>query len=264
MRTEKKQATALFFFAHQDDEFGVFQKIVDEQRNGNRVCCAYLTDGGFGGVSPTRRNLESLSVLRQLGVKEQDVVFAGQTLGISDGRLNEYLEPAGNWVSSWISGFSHVISVYVPAWEGGHHDHDALHAIVVSFAEKNNCLDCVRQFSLYNSYGCVGPLFRVLSPLPMNGSIEALSIPWVHRLQFLRYCLCYPSQAMTWIGLFPFVAFRYLTSGVQVLQPVSVERTYVRPHEGALYYEKRGFLTWEKMNNSLSEWRHLRSSFVKT
>lgn len=33
-------------------------------------------------------------------------------------------------------------------------------------------LRCLRQFPLYNGYGCVGPLFRVLSPLPMNGAVE--------------------------------------------------------------------------------------------
>lgn len=253
------EPTALFLFAHQDDEFGVFQKIIDERQKGHRVCCAYLTDGGFGGVLPQRRNLESLYVLQQLGVQVQDVFFAGQALAISDARLHEHLESAANWISEWLTGFSKVVSICVPAWEGGHHDHDALHAIMVSIAEERNILGCVRQFSLYNGYGCAGPLFRVLIPLPMNGAVEEISIPWKHRLRFLRYCLCYPSQAMTWAGIFPFVVLRYLTSGMQILQPVSAERTCIRPHDGALYYEKRGFLTWEKMASSLSEWRGTKS-----
>lgn len=251
------EQVALFFFAHQDDESGIFQRIADEQRKGRRVCCAYLTDGGFNGVSPQQRNRESLSVLAQLGVQEQDVFFAGLALSIPDSSLSEHLEQAANWIREWLSGFSQVSSIYVPAWEGGHHDHDALHAITATIAEERGMLECVRQFSLYNGYGCAGPLFRVFVPLPLNGEIEEIRIPWKHRVRFLRFCLSYPSQARTWLGLFPFVALHYLGSGVQTLQPVTCERIRQRPHDGSLYYERRGFFTWEKMTVSLSEWRSI-------
>lgn len=248
------QPVALFLFAHQDDEFGVFQKILDERQKGHRVCCAYLTDGVSNGVSSPRRNRESLSVLMQLGVQEQDVFFMGNELSIPDAELPEHLETAANWIRDWLSGFSQVATICVPAWEGGHHDHDALHAITVTISDKNGLLECVRQFSLYNGYGCVGPLFRVCVPLPLNGEIENIGIPWGNRFRFLRYCLSYPSQTKTWIGLFPFVMFHYLFSGKQVLQPVSVDRIQNRPHEGQLYYEKRGFSTWEDMTTHLSQW----------
>ncbi|MFZ2406725.1 MAG: PIG-L family deacetylase, partial [Methylobacter sp.] len=184
-----EEPVALFLFAHQDDEFGVFQKIIDERQKGHRVCCAYLTDGGFGGVSPQRRNQESLFVLQQLGVQVQDVLFTGHALSIPDGGLHEHLYSAANWISEWFTGFSQVASIYVPAWEGGHHDHDALHAITVSIADRVGILWSMRQFPLYNSYGCVGPLFRVLAPLPMNGAVEETKMSWKHRLHFLRYCL---------------------------------------------------------------------------
>ncbi len=249
------EPVALFLFAHQDDEFGVFQKIIDERQKGRRVCCAYLTDGGFGDVSPERRNQESLNVLEQLGVKEQDVFFAGHFLSIPDGQLHLGLASAANWIDEWFTGFSQIVSVCVPAWEGGHHDHDVLHAITVSIAEAKAILGNVRQFSLYNGYGCASVLFKVLAPLSMNGAVEEIRIPWKNRLRFLRYCLCYPTQAMTWLGLFLFVAFHYLFNGKQQLQPVSLERISCRPHEGALFYEKRDFFTWEKMVVCLDEWR---------
>jgi LmbE family N-acetylglucosaminyl deacetylase len=253
---DSSESVALFIFAHQDDEFGVFQKIIDERQKGHRVCCAYLTDGGFGGVSPKRRNQESLYVLEQLDVKEQDVFFAGQALGIPDGQLHKHLVSAADWISEWLTGFSQVVSVCVPAWEGGHHDHDALHAITVCIAEAKGILGNVRQFSLYNGYGCPSVLFKVLAPLSMNGAVEETRIPWKNRLRFLRYCLCYPSQTITWLGLFPFVVFHYLVNGKQQLQPVSLERISCRPHEGALYYEKRDCFTWEKMVVCLDEWRN--------
>jgi LmbE family N-acetylglucosaminyl deacetylase len=247
--------TALFLFAHQDDEFGVFQMIIDHRAKGHRVCCAYLTDGGFNGCSVERRNRESLFVLRQLRVEEQDVSFVGQTLAIPDARLHEHLESAAAWVDGWIGGFADVDLICVPAWEGGHHDHDALHAIGVIVAERRGLLLRVRQFPLYNGYRRPGPLFRVLAPLPMNGEIEEVRIPWRNRLRFLRYCLCYPSQAKTWLGLFPFTAVHYLSGRKQTLQPVSSARLLDRPHGGKLYYERRGFFTWNAMTACLSRWR---------
>lgn len=245
------QPAALFLFAHQDDEFGVFQKIMDEQRIGRRVFCAYLTDGAFVGQSSLRRNRESLAVLTHLGVREEDIFFAGHTLFIPDGGLLDHLELAIEWIINWFARLQMVSAIYLPAWEGGHHDHDALHALGVIVAEEAGLMEVVRQFPLYNGYKCVGPLFRVLLPLSMNGDIEVIRLPWANRLQFLRYCLSYPSQATTWVGLFPFVLLHFVFYGTQALQSVSRERLYQRPHGGALYYERRQFCTWEKMSEQL-------------
>ena len=52
---------------------GFFKKIVNEVQLGHRVCCAFLTDGVVNGGSAHRRNQGSLSVLKQLGVQEQDI-----------------------------------------------------------------------------------------------------------------------------------------------------------------------------------------------
>jgi len=250
------EPAALFLFAHQDDEFGVFQKIVEERQKGNRVCCAYLTDGGFNGVSPQRRNRESLTVLQRMGVEPQDVIFAGDILGIPDGKLHDHLAASADWIDNWLAGFTHVVSICVPAWEGGHHDHDALHAITVIIAERRNMSAIVRQFPLYNAQGCVGPFFKVLHPLPLNGPVEETVIPWGNRSRFLRNCLGYPSQAVTWMGIFPFAVFHYMSSGKQALQPVLSARLNTRPHDGVLYYEMRGFFTWAEMDSCLSAWRN--------
>jgi hypothetical protein len=79
-------SNALFLFAHQDDEFGVFQKIVDELADGRNVYCAYLTDGVPIGRSPEKRNLESISVLMNLGVPRENILFIGEKFSIPDGR----------------------------------------------------------------------------------------------------------------------------------------------------------------------------------
>ncbi|KQQ87768.1 PIG-L deacetylase family protein [Massilia sp. Leaf139] len=252
MRTEEPQRkpAALFLFAHQDDEFGVFHVIEECLRQGRRVACAYLTRGAAGLAA--RRNDESRRVLTSLGVQERNIVFAGDLLGIDDAHLYTGLEAAHAWIDCWIGGFGRVDGIYVTAWEGGHHDHDVLHALTVLVAQGRGLLPRVRQFALYNHKGCPGPLFRVLSPLVENGEVERLPIPWRRRLAYLRLCLQYPSQRTTWIGLFPFVLLHYVFDGRQALQTVSIERIGQRPHEGILYYEQRHFFDWPRMRKILA------------
>ncbi|MEX5744932.1 PIG-L deacetylase family protein [Massilia sp. X63] len=246
---------ALFLFAHQDDEFGVYQRILDCRRRGLRVACAYLTDGQTATASAAQRNRESLGVLARLGVAPEDVFFAGGELGIGDGRLPQHLAPAADWIRRWLARYPLVDALYVTAWEGGHHDHDALHALAVVLAAERGLLQRTWQFSLYQARSLPGPLFRVLAPVPENGPAIATRIPWRGRLRHLRACLSYPSQRNTWIGLFPFVLLHYLLRGVEQLQPVALARLDERPHAGALYYEKRRFFTWPQMQAALAGWR---------
>ena len=246
---------ALFLFAHQDDEFGVFERIAALRSQGVRVACAYLTDGQTASADAAVRNAESLAVLAALGVAPQDVVFAGQLLGIGDARLPLHLDPAARWIGQWIDSFGAIEALHVTAWEGGHHDHDALHALTVTLAAARGLLGRTWQFSLYQAQGLPGPLFRVLAPLAANGAPTTRRIGFGARLRYLRLCLSYPSQRNTWIGLFPFVLLHYLLRGVQQLQPVDPARLSQRPHAGALYYEKRNFFTWPQLNAAIVAWR---------
>ncbi|HAK90972.1 MAG TPA: PIG-L family deacetylase, partial [Massilia timonae] len=121
--------------------------------------------------SAAQRNAESLAVLAQLGVAPGDVIFAGQQLGIGDARLPLHLEQAGRWIGQWIDGFCPIEAIHVTAWEGGHHDHDALHALAVTLACERGLLARTWQFSLYQAEGLGGPLFRVLAPMAANGPV---------------------------------------------------------------------------------------------
>jgi len=255
MPTEPLRAVALFLFAHQDDEFGVLQRIAHYRARGVRVACAYLTDGHTASASSARRNAESRAVLARLGVDPRDIAFAGEELGIGDARLPLHLAQADAWIGRWLDSHIAIEALHVTAWEGGHHDHDALHALAVGQAEARGLLARTWQYSLYQAAGLPGPLFRVQAPLAANGPVDKIDIPWGDRLRNLRCCLSYPSQRMTWIGLFPPVAWRTLVGGVEALQPVHPGRILERPHAGPLYYEKRRFFTWEKMQDCLARWR---------
>ena len=252
MPTEAAAArpVALFLFAHQDDEFGVFQKMLDELQQGSQVCCAYLTRGARAGQAASRRERESVAVLGRLGVT--DIVFAGAELGIDDATLPLHLEKALRWIRDRLASYACIRSIYVPAWEGGHHDHDALHAVTVHAAERHDMLQRVRQFPLYSACWRAGPFFKVLQPLPANGPVTSEGISWHNRWRFLACCLRYPSQASSWLGLFPFVLLHYARHATQTTQPVSAARIRQRPHPGALYYERRGFFSWADLQARLA------------
>lgn len=248
------RAGALFLFAHQDDEFGVFQVIEDCLRRGLRVRCAYLTHGANG--SAAARNAESLAVLTQLGVAREDIAFAGDQLGICDAWLSRHMAAAGTWLAQWMAADAVPPAlICLPAWEGGHHDHDALHALGLHTAQRLGMASRVRQYALYNAFRCPGPFYRVLSPLAANGVPQASPIGWRDRWRYLRHCLAsYPSQRITWIGLAPFVALHYLFDGRQLLQPASVARLAERPHAGPLYYERRKFYSYEELRHDIQQW----------
>jgi hypothetical protein len=248
MKSDNKfKSSAVFLFAHQDDEFGVFQKIFDELGAGRNVYCIYLTTGVPLGCLSEKRNQESVSVLMSLGVLRENILFIGGDLLIQDGGLMDNLVIARSWLRSWISHVSNIHSIYLPAWEGGHPDHDSLHAIGVIVANELSFLDSVWQYPLYNGYRCRGQLFRVLKALPSNGAILNRKISLHNRFKFLGLMMQYPSQTKTWIGLFPFVLFHYIFFGTQSIQRASLLNIYKPPHSEYLYYERRKFSTWKKM-----------------
>jgi LmbE family N-acetylglucosaminyl deacetylase len=246
MPTETDAPRALFLFAHQDDEFGVFAQIEQELRVGRRVCCIYATDGA-ATASPDVRDAESRAVLQKLGVLSADIIFAGRQLEISDGQLHRHTNTFIQWLNTFVSLHHQLEVCFVPAWEGGHPDHDILHAIAAESLIATKNIGEIWQYPLYNSRNCFGPFFRVCSPLPENGPVTTSRIGWFDRIRYLRLCLAYPSQWRTWIGLFPFACVYYMLVGVQQLQRVKEARLSQPPHPQPLYYERRGFLDWSSM-----------------
>jgi hypothetical protein len=234
---------ALFLFAHQDDEFGVFAQIEQELRAGRRVLCVYVTDGA-ATASPDRRDAESQAVLQKLGISSHEILFVGRKLRIGDGRLHHHVGAFADWLNSFVNLHPTIDICFVPAWEGGHPDHDLLHAIAVETLATRKETIKIWQYPLYNGWNCPGPFFRLLSPLPANGIVNRFPIRWRDRIRYVRFCLQYPSQWRTWIGLFPFVCLHYLFCGVQQLQHVDRKRLSQPPHARPLYYERRAFLEW--------------------
>jgi LmbE family N-acetylglucosaminyl deacetylase len=243
--------SAIFLFAHQDDEYGVFAIIEEELRNGRDVWCLYFTDGGD---KCHKRNSESLNVLIRMGVSDSKIKFIGEELEIKDGNLLFSIEKCAAWLREILSDQENIAVLYVPAWEGGHLDHDVLNFVATNVMHELGVLGKLFQFPLYNAFGVPKPFFRVMAPLRENGEVIEIIIPLLRRFKFVFNCLRYSSQLTSWIGLFPFVAFSYLVIGRQYIQAVSFDRLMTRPHNGVLYYEARQIAKWSDVKKIMSSY----------
>lgn len=232
------QTQVLFLFAHQDDEVGVAPRIVRELAAGNVVHCAYLTNGEAKGVSSQTRCDESARVLRSVGKGMIDTCFIGSSLGIGDGRLADHLPTALSAVAKWIERWSAPLGkIYVLAWEGGHHDHDAAHAIGLALARRYPGT-AVWQFPLYNGHGTRGRFFRVMHSLPTWEKADVLHLSLSEGLRYASLCARYPSQWRTWIGLFPGVFMTLVLQRAHRVFPGNDDAVLRPPHDGPLLYER--------------------------
>ena len=244
---------ALFLFAHQDDEFAVFEEIYTSIQAGKQVYCVYITRGVKAGFSSKIRNQESLRVLSKLGVNNNNIIYVGDILSVNDGELFNSLSSVYKWIYDFLTKHSKNIYIYIPAWEGGHPDHDCLSVISIKAIEKFGALKYTFQFPLYNRQDCIGPFFRFLHPLTSNGSIHKKIIPLLRRIRFLSYLAEYKSQRKTWLGLLPATLIHYVFKKTQILQAVNAVNEIHRPHNGILYYEYRKFNNWDSLQKNLME-----------
>ena len=165
-----KKPINIYFFAHQDDECGILNEIIENVQNEELVYCVYLTTGVECERSSNVRNNESKKVLQSIGVKKENILFVGDILSINDNDLILNLNKAKTWILDWISN-KEVNSVFVPCWEGGHPDHDSLNAIVANVFYQKKEIHKIKQFPLYNGQNCIKPFFNVFEPVPENGVV---------------------------------------------------------------------------------------------
>ncbi len=245
-------ATDIFLFAHQDDEYAAFGLLEKTRSEGRAATCVYLTSGDYGGQPVAPRNAESRAVLDSFGVKAERIYFLGEQAAIGDGKLHLHVSHACDLLVALMRNQGTIAQIFLPAWEGGHQDHDAAHIVGIVAARRLGLIERTYQFSLYNGYALPGMLFRVMSPLAANGTPRLLAISPANRMRYVRHCLGYPTQWKTWVGLFPFVFIQYVIRGVQAVQPVSFRRVRERPHEGALLYERRNALRFDEFMAAVS------------
>jgi LmbE family N-acetylglucosaminyl deacetylase len=252
MLSDRRASALLVLMAHPDDVFAIFPWITRALAQGARVECVWLTDGGYGGQDLEPRRRESQQVLAALGVPADAMHFLGQEHAIPDGRLHEQLGKALDAVSPLAARLG-SFEILMPAWEGGHQDHDATHLAGLALATRH--ATDAWEFSLYHGEGTIGSFFRVLSPISRAGQMESLSLGWRERVECVRRCLGYRSQWKSFLGLLPFYALRMLGREAFKRRKAEFALTGQPPHAGKLLYERRSGPSWASFAECTREFR---------
>lgn len=241
-----------YFFAHQDDELGIFIQIKKEVKK-NELFIFYLTSGTDKKINKNKlyfRDKESINTLTSLGVKKKNIFFIGRKLGIKHNKLHLSAKKVTVFLENFISNINKPDAIYTHSWEGGHEDHDTCNLITRRLKKKYDIKYCF-QFSLYNSFNTSIIFFKVFNPIEKkNGKKVFASI--LDRIYFIRLLFNYTSQIKIWIGLYPFIVPHYLLKGYNFIEKLNSSPTIERPHFGKLLYEKRNFCKFEILKKKTS------------
>jgi LmbE family N-acetylglucosaminyl deacetylase len=239
MRTE---LALIALLPHPDDEFAILPLLERANAEGRAIHLVWLTDGAFGGVDPEARRRESLRALRSVGVQPETVAFVGIDGGIPDGRLHLSMAEAHAATVAALDAVDGPAELLLPAWEGGHQDHDAAHALGRAVARSRGFP--MLQYPVYQGEGLRGPVFRALAPLRASTVVRAVPVGRADIGRLVRACLHYRSQWRSFVGLLPMVLLRLLLARSIVLCAVDPTAPLRPPHGGPLLYERRTSWRW--------------------
>lgn len=239
----------LFVFPHPDDEFGALSALSYHKKKGDRILCVFVTS--TPNMAPLRAN-ESHRVFRRLGLDATSLLFLGDELKVPDGTPWLQQSRLVDWFDNFFKSNPELSAAYIPAFEGGHQDHDFIHALVVLSAARHNQISKIHQVPLYTGCGLPWLFFSVEKALRNNGPVHLLfPSTFLTRMWQLSLIFEYRSQWTTWLALFPVLAVRRMHRRRQQIQSVSVERVFERPHEGPLLYERRGTCSWDRVHTQI-------------
>lgn len=241
----------IFVLSHQDDEIPVFKYIKDLIKSGKKVYIFYLTNGNILKKINTKhiikREIESLSVLKKLGVQTNNVIFLGRKYKINSYMLHHKLKKIYFELSTFIRKLNGNITIYTHSWEGGNIDHDTSFIIVIKLINKFKKILNSFQFAFYNSYKLHSKFYRVFYPIPTNGLVKKKKITIKEKIDFIGYLFTYKTQIKVWIGLYPFIIYKILFNQFGLVQKINKKFFLARPHSNQLWYEKRKIQSFDKI-----------------
>lgn len=249
----------IFIFSYQDDEFDIFELISRAIQNNQNVIIYYMTNGMIGKSIPKlkmfHRDIESLKVLKKLGVKKKNIIFFGRLNNVETCYLHKKLNYAYKKLFKSIKKLTGDIIIYTHALEGGNEDHDACYVIVKKLMNNLKNIHSVFQFPMYNSNTSLF-YYQVQKILTSNGKLIKVKAKFFNRIKYIRYLFYYKSQLRVWIGLYPFIIFNLIFRNYYCLQKMNKNLSIKKPHNGKLLYEKFRRCTYSdfqtKVTNFLS------------
>jgi LmbE family N-acetylglucosaminyl deacetylase len=224
-----------YVLAHFDDEYLALPMILEGLREGRSQHFLYLVDYADQRLA-ARRLAETLALFRSLGVAPDRVIHVGRSEGTLDGVVHENLQAAIEALREALGRIAPFERLIAPAWEGGHPDHDVCAVLAERLGREFGAASVV-QFSLYNGERLPWRLFRAGSRLSRNGPETQVTLTLGEWVRFALSVRHFPSQWMTWLGLWPAMFLNFVRRGFayQTLHP---DRTSERPHDGPLLYER--------------------------
>ncbi len=238
----------VFIFAHQDDEIFISSTIRRLARKKPQPTCYFLTRNPQDEIN-TNRNQESLDMLARMGLARETIVFIGDQLRVFDMELHLQLEKVYDYLFALLkSQPCDALTMYTPAWEGGHHDHDSCYVLATQLAKNLPFPTSVVQFFLYNGYRTCGPSFRVNNPIQTN-NLQCTSLSLNDILRGLIDPWFYFSQRKSWMFLYLPWLFQLILKRREYLQVINPNSALEPPHRGRLLYERHGRISYALLKN---------------
>jgi LmbE family N-acetylglucosaminyl deacetylase len=213
---------------HPDDEVvGCCAALGRALREGARASCLYLTTGVPArevlwpwarrrhGRRVERRRAEARRAAALLGIAPVD--FAA----VPSRRLKEHLGPARARVQAALRELA-IDLLWVPAYEGGHQDHDAASFLASTLRDAVE----VWEFSEYNYAG--GRVRAQAFPRP-SGAERAIELDGEERARKRRALALYASERGN---------LRHVGVAREVLRPLAAYDYSRPPHPGTLFYQR--------------------------
>jgi LmbE family N-acetylglucosaminyl deacetylase len=226
--------SVVYVLAHFDDEYCALPLVrrgVAQGREQRFIHVADYRDPKLGA----RRRRETLAFLAAQGVPAEMQIHLGAGRGWWDGELHRHAVPAYEALTAAVPG--PVERVVVPAWEGGHPDHDLCTALGVKLAAERGAKQ-IDQVCLYQGKGLPWIFYRASTPLPENGPAQEIRLTAGEWASWLAAVGAFPSQLKAWSGLLPGMALTFARQRAFRYQALDPTRIGERPHEGGLLYER--------------------------
>lgn len=223
------QTPVLFLFAHHDDELFVATLLRQLAAGKEPIICAWLTRGGLGA---REREAESIRAMAIVGIPRDNLRF----FRLPDGDALDHLDEIVDRLARLLQGRD-FRSVFVPAFEGGHPDHDTAQLAAALALKQHPGKTTLFEFPLYNRYKT--RLLRVGEFIPGTTPLRMTPVSFRDRLLKRKLAGVFASQR--WLTM-PLLGVRggplLLHTRGEPFRRVPAGRDYTRrPHPGRLAYE---------------------------
>ena len=223
---------SIYLLPHYDDEIFVIPKIRQDLASGHSPLFVFFMS------SPLRSN-ESIKFLGKLGVAKESIILLGEKFQVPDGSLLNFLPQFYTELLSQVGGEEKMVEIICPAFEGGHHDHDAISLLGRALANSWSCE--ILEFFLYHGYGTKGKIYRVASPLFAEKK-KTYRYSFEDRVRLLGVPFTYISQLKSMLGLWPFLVVKSILKPL-VFRVSSGHSLMIDSHGETPSYERWGRIT---------------------